>query len=258
MDHNPNEICYLCSSRLGNDAINHDHIFQQQFVTRDQPKAQGFNYGGVLPINLACNKKFGTGNQAPEAICGKAMRLLDALHRDDALKVRSDNPNFRIAAINSSWFKDFTQQDINFFKLIDVTDLEYEDWAHGTYLSDEQMINPFIIPTNIALTTLAKRPAGFLVKRHGYKLSSRWRILSLPFYVHDQDFNLDSIFGDVKPLEVGIKLWLKSEGNGWFAGYRHNCFFVLFCIEPTASNLFQQIVYQLKSIMSDFSCMFFD
>ncbi|MGA9365536.1 MAG: hypothetical protein WBW16_14325 [Bacteroidota bacterium] len=258
MNYDPNEICYLCGSQLGNAPVNFDHVFQQQFVTRDQPKAKGFDYAGVLPVHVACNKKFGTGTQAPEAICEKALRLLEALHRDDAFKVRRDNPNFRVAAINSSWFKDFTQQDIEFFKLIDLAGVAYEDWTHGDHLSDKQMINPFQIPTNIALSTLAKSTAAFLVKRHGFPRDAHWRILALPFYAHDKDFDLDSLLGNIKPLEVGIKLWLKSDGNGWFAGYKQNRFLVIFCIESAASDLFRLIKTQLNSVLQDTSCLFFD
>jgi hypothetical protein len=258
MDYDPKEICYLCGSQLGLTDVNLDHVFQQQFVTRNQPKEKGFDYAGVLPVHVGCNKKFGTGNQAPEAICGKALRLLEVLQRDDTLKVIRDNPNFRVAAINSSWFLNFSQQDIDYFKLIDLTNVAYEDWAHGNHLADKQMINPFQIPINVALSTLAKSTAGFLVKRHGVAGNTHWRILALPFYAQDNDFDFDRLFGKVQPLEVGIKLWIKSDRNSWLAGYKHNRLFVIFCIEFAASDTFRQIKAQLNSVWKDFSCLFFD
>ena len=92
MNYDPEEICYLCGSQLGNGPVNIDHVFQQQFITRAQPKAKGYDYAGFITVHEVCNRKFGTGSFAPENICGKALRVLEVLHSKDTLKMMSDDP----------------------------------------------------------------------------------------------------------------------------------------------------------------------
>jgi len=250
MDHDPNEICYLCSKRLGDVGVNFDHIFQQQFIKRDQPVAKGFDYGGVLPVHRACNDKFGTGMYAPESICRKALQLLEVLNGNNAMV----NEQSKIIAINSSVLPEFTENDFRFFKLIDVRNLPNEVALSNEYLADKPKVNPFALSANVALTTLAKSAAGFLVKRRNYLPEVRWRILATPYIGQDDNFDLDHLFGGVKPLEMGIKLWIKPEAGGWFLAYKHKRVLVFLAIESNATSLFSLVTNAFQNA----DCLFYD
>ena len=251
-EYNINDLCYLCSKPFGIEKVNEDHIFQQQFIRRKHPKAKGFNYAGTLLAHENCNNSFGGAGKGAESICKKALHLLEILYSPNTLIGHlRDLP---IVAINSSSLPEFTSNDVAFFKFNDTSNLPYKDFTSSDYFSDKEKINPFRIPTNIALSTLAKSTAGFLIKRFGYPQNSRWRILAIPYYAEDDDFSFDEIMGNVKPLEVGIKVWIKPENNGWLAVYKFNRFLVYFCFEPTASTYFQQ----LKKKFVNIDCLFFE
>jgi len=251
-EYNTSDFCYLCSKELGIEKINEDHIFQKQFTRRQQAKAKGFDYGGVLFVHESCNNRFGGGGQGAESICKKALHLLEVLYSENvAIGHLRDIP---IVAINSSALPEFTDADIAFFKYNDVANLSYEDWTSSNYFSDKQKIDPFRMPKNIALSTLAKSAAGFLVKRYSYPTKGRWRILAIPYYAQDGNFSLDNILGNVKPLAIGIKLWIVPQNNRWLSVYKFDRFLVHFYFEPSASDYFRQ----LKKTYLKADCLFFD
>lgn len=255
LHYDPSEICYLCGNQLGTEEVNEDHIFQQQFVSRKHPKTQGYDYAGVLLAHKACNAKFGGAGQGPESICRKALHLLEVLHSDAALwRQRKDNPNIRILGLTPASLPEFTDQDARFFGLIDARNISYNQMISPEYLADKPRVNVFRTPTNIALSTLAKSTAGFLVKRYDFPRQGRWRILAMPYIANNPGFDLDGLFGNVKPLELKIKLWIKREGGGWFAAYKHNRLLVYFCFESVATNYLEQV----KATFHSDGWLFFD
>ena len=248
------EVCYLCGGQFADQDVNEDHIFQQQFIRREQPKEKGFDYAGTLLVHKLCNNRFGGAAQGPESICQKSIHLLEVLHSQKSLwKVRKDNPNLRILALSPASLLEFTDRDAAFFGISDGTNTPYSEISSGKFFEDKSMINPFQIPVNIALSTLAKSTAGFLVKRFAYPKEGKWRILSIPHYAQDDDFSFDNLFGTTKPLEIGIKLWIKPENNGWLSAYKLNRLLVFFCFEYTASDFFQKVSIQFQNT----SCLFF-
>ncbi|MBI3365096.1 MAG: hypothetical protein HY033_09340 [Ignavibacteriae bacterium] len=250
IEYNPTDIDYLCGLPLGTRKVNQDHIFQDQFRKRKQPKIKGFEYGGFLWVHEECNNKFGGAGQGPESICKKALRLLEVLYSNGAIV----NTDTKILGINSSLLQGFTKQDLNFFKIIDGRKVPNEELTASKYLADKQMANPFQVPSSIALSTLAKSAAGFLVKKYGFPPQGRWRILASHWHGEDEDFDFDHLFGNQKPLEVGIKLWVKPMGDNWIVAYKFNRFLACFCFESVASDLFRQV----KGISRNTDWMFFD
>jgi hypothetical protein len=251
----PMGYCYLCGRPNVGDGINEDHIFQQQFIERDQPKTKGFDYGGVLPVHEKCNNWFGGKGQGPESICKKALHLIDVLYSESALwRVSRKNQAKRLIGIDSSKLPEFTQNDVEFFKLIDATSVSYRELTSDQFLNKHQKINPFQIPINIGLSVLAKSAAGFLVKRFAYPPTEKWRILAIPLRSQNSDFSLDHIIGKTKPLEVGIQLWVKQENSWWFVAYKFNQLLIYFWFEFSASELFQEIKGQFGSA----SCLIYE
>ena len=251
----PTDICYLCGKMLGEEEVNGDHIFQQQFIKRQQPKSVGFDYAGVLFVHKNCNNKFGSAGNGAESICKKALHLLEVLYSENAqYKEKKDDPNIRIVAINSSSLPEFTDSDIAFFKFNDGTNIPYEELMSRNYFTNKSMINPFQVPINVALSTLAKSVAGFLVKRYNFPKDGRWRILAIPHYAENEDFSFDDIFGCTQPLEIGITLWIKYDNNQWIAAYKFNRLLIFLFFESIASAFFNQVASQF--IGAD--CLFFE
>jgi hypothetical protein len=71
------QTCYLCGLPIDAGPVTDDHAVQKLLISRKQPKAKGFDYGGVLPVHPKCNNEFG-----PERYCGKALELIAVL-RDE-------------------------------------------------------------------------------------------------------------------------------------------------------------------------------
>jgi hypothetical protein len=74
-DYGLTELCYLCGRQLAAEEVSEDHLFQQQFVARPQPKTKGYDYAGILLTHELCNRKFGNAGRGPESICRKALGL---------------------------------------------------------------------------------------------------------------------------------------------------------------------------------------
>lgn len=235
-----NLTCYLCGEHLGNQEINRDHVFPKQFIKRKKPKTKDFFYAGYLPVHKKCNNNFGCSGSKAESICQKALLLLDALHNDETLwRTHKDNQDVNIVAVRSDLLPSFTDEDINFFKLINLQSVEYKKWSCPSFFEDKEKILPYEKPINIALTVLAKSSAAFIVKYENILPALKWRILAIPYYVSNSDLNLDEILGHVKPLEIGFKFWVKKFSNGdRFVAYVMGKLYVFFCfaLTPNKSN----------------------
>jgi len=227
------KICYLCGELLGNEGVNDDHVFQKQFIKRKQPKTKGFFYAGCLPVHEKCNGYFGKSDSKAESICRKALLLFNALNNDKTLwRTHKNNPNVNIVAIRSDLLPGFTDEDIEFFKLINVQKIDYDKWSSPSYFDNKEKVSPYEKPINIALTVLAKSSAAFLVKYENIFPVLKWRILAISYYV--SELNLDEILGKVKPIEVGFKFWVKKFSNGdRFTAYAIDNLYVFLCFAQT-------------------------
>ncbi len=111
MKSNNYEICYLCSKEItSTDEKNKDHVISKQFIKRNQPIAKGFDYGSFLPTHKFCNRKFGDADSNSEAICQKALILIDIIQNPNkSFKMEHrNNSELKILAINGNQLKDFS------------------------------------------------------------------------------------------------------------------------------------------------------
>lgn len=201
-----NPICYLCGKRVIGETPSGDHSIPQQFIKRSQTKVKGFDYGGKLPTHAKCNNQFG-----PEQMCFQAVQLLGAYQ--NLIYTNLKNPDISIP-VKKEEIKSFTKKDLDFFGLIDTTNVGYENWAHNPgFFKDKKKIIPFKKPLNIALSVLTKSAAALLVKRFNVSPKSRWNILCMPFKLQKSTDDFDSIFGETKPFDIGIKIWIKKCEN---------------------------------------------
>lgn len=218
-------ICYLCNREIEENELSEDHIFPQLFITRDQPKAKGFDYAGKIYTHKLCNNKFGGES---EAMCQKALLLLDTLYKlpTENIGTYSDKP---VMLITNESFSGFTEKDFDFFGLNDLTRIDIKELKNPAIFEEMKKVNPFVKPTNIALSVLAKSAAAFLVKRANITPDSKWNILSIFILLNDDKFDLDKLLGETKPLESGIKIYPKMWDNkDWFVAYKVNSILVLF------------------------------
>ncbi len=121
-----NPICYLCGEEIINEIPTGDHVISRQFITRNQPKVKGFDYGGELPTHRDCNTRFG-----PEKMCSKALQVLGAINIGQ-IYTNSQNPTISIQTFRKEELSSFSKEDCEFFGLIDTPNNNYEGWAHNS------------------------------------------------------------------------------------------------------------------------------
>ncbi|MFA6282922.1 MAG: hypothetical protein WCT30_08765 [Desulfurivibrionaceae bacterium] len=220
------KICYLCGKEIKEGDVNSDdHAIPRQMITRKQPKAKGFDYGGVLPTHQKCNNEFGV-----ETYCGKALKLIAVLHDVDCVFRFSpvESRSTPTMAINFDCLKEFTQRDLTFFKFIDVRENSIADFLTPTFFSGKPTANPLRDALFTALAVLTKSAAALLVARHLCEVPLQWRVLAIP-YSGAEAADFDKIFGNTKPFDVGVKVWLRRFDSGdWFALYRVRNILVFF------------------------------
>ncbi|MFZ2207657.1 MAG: hypothetical protein WAV22_03200 [Porticoccaceae bacterium] len=212
-------LCYLCGKQIAEgEVVSDDHAVPQQLIDRQQPKVKGFDYGGVLPTHEPCNNEFG-----PEAYCRKALKLISVLSDPECvteLQHKSD-PSIVMLALKSDCLPEFTQRDRAFFKFIDVRDRTIAEFSRPEFFAEKPKANPIRDGLFTALAVLTKSAAALLVSRHLTNTPSRWRVLAIPYTGATEDANFDQIFGNTKPFDVGVKVWLRPfETGDWFVLYR--------------------------------------
>ena len=227
------KICYLCSLPVDRGTTG-DHAVPKQLISRAQPKAKGFDYGGVLPTHAECNNRFG-----PEMYCTKALKMIDVLHDPKCVRKfqHKNDPSIRMMALNSECFKGFTKRDLAFFKLIDVRDKGVAEFSKPSFFPGKPKTIPIRDALFVALAVLTKSVAALLVARHLHEPPSSWQVLAIPYTGATEAHDFDGIFGKTKPFDVGVKVWLRRfESGDWFALYRVRNVLVFFLFLLSSSD----------------------
>lgn len=211
---NVTDICYLCGEEITSEHVNSaDHAVPRQLIARKQPKAKGFDYGGSLPTHEPCNNRFG-----PENYCIKALRLITVLSDPQCVWEFGQN---RAMGINADCLKEFTEQDLEFFKIIDVRKNSVHDLTMPRFFEGKPRTNIRKEALFVALAVLTKSAAALLVSRYLHEVPSHWRVLAMPYSGATEAADFDEFLGNTKPFDVGVKVWLKPFNSGdWFALYR--------------------------------------
>lgn len=243
------DICYLCGKEIvASDDPSGDHVLPKTLLKRDKPKAKGFDYGGKLPTHENCNNRFG-----PERFVRKAIELLEIFNNPKSYsRFQSvENPDIQLFALNSDFLSNLSKQERDFFKIIDVRDKKYSDWTNPEYLRSQEEIDPIKIPCNTALSVLGKSAAAILVKRYNISpANSPWRIFSILNYTEDENIDLSTQFGKVKPFDERIELYIKIYENSsdYFVVFRYDSILVymLFAFDTGYKN-----IKTIKELFSD-------
>jgi hypothetical protein len=184
MASSPVEICYLCGQPTLGDRTR-DHVLQQLFIQRKDPKTRGFKYGHYLWVHKACNEHFGNKGQGAESECRDALQRIHDLNNEILAGQQKD-----------AWL--------------------YPRDSSG------KISGPFVSDLNIALTVLAKSAAAFLVRWHGIPPNSAWRIVELSMlYGPPVEAVFEGSYEHTDALEVGMKYYAQEveKGNWYFAFY---------------------------------------
>lgn len=229
-------ICYLCGMPVTEDVSTDDHAVPKQLISRAQPKAKGFDYGGVLPTHAECNNRFG-----PEIYCLKALELIAVLHDEKCVSKykHKDDSKIQIMALNSECLKSFTKADLLFFKIIDARDNDVADFSMPSFFSGRQKTNPIRDALFVALAVLTKSAAALLVARYLQAVPARWSVLAIPYAGAAEAHEFDSLFGDTKPFDIGVKIWIrKCDSGDWFVLYRARNVLVFFLFRLSYTDAF--------------------
>lgn len=216
----PAPFCYLCSSIIAGPSTR-DHAVPKGLIQRSQPKAKGYEYGGVLPTHPECNNRFG-----PEAYAAKAMDLLRVCTDPSfMLELRHPkDPSIRIATVNSDLLPQFTKADLGYFGMIDGRETFEQAIASPAFFKDKRKSNPVKQALQTSLSVLAKSAAALLFTRFRIAPPGKWQIIAFPYSQNDanSELNFDEEFGGPsKPFDDGLQLWMKPmEDGNFFAIYK--------------------------------------
>lgn len=220
------QLCYLCGKAIAGQ-VSDDHVVPATFIDRDQPKARGYDYAGKLPTHPECNNRFG-----PETYVSKAIDFIIFLEGEDGqIKVRyRDRPDVEVQALDASKLPGFTQRDIEFFKLIDVREIDQADWSNPDFFQDKIRTNPKRDSLGVALSVLAKSAAALLVKRELKHVPKEWRIYAIPYIGASEGINFDELIGPTLPFATEFRAWMKliGEGPDWMVIYRAKSVLIYF------------------------------
>lgn len=220
------QLCYLCGKAI-EEQTSGDHVVPVTFIDRVQPKARGYDYAGKLPTHPECNNRFG-----PETYVSKAIDFIIFLEGEDGHAVvrHRDRPDLEMQALDASKLPEFTKRDIEFFKLIDVREIDLSNWFDPDFFRDKQRTNPKRDSLGIALSVLAKSAAALLIKRGLKYVPQKWRIYAIPHIGASEATNFDEIMGPTLPFATGFRAWMKmvDEGPDWLVIYRAKSVLIYF------------------------------
>jgi hypothetical protein len=222
----PVKICYLCGKYiLPEHESNEDHIVPKVLLDKKPLKTMGFDHGGMLITHKECNDKFGEASSRTEVLCRKALSLLSVLYDENCSIKRfyKGDPKLGLWAIDSSFLKGFSKKEMEFFKINDGRNKDYKSWCNISSLMKMESVDPLKIPANIALSVLAKSASALLVTRFEVLPDSYWRIAVYPGLDKDNNIDLDHLFGQIKPFDIGVKVWIRKLGEiDYLLVYKHN------------------------------------
>lgn len=220
------QLCYLCGKAIEEQSSD-DHVVPVTFIDRVQPKARGYDYAGKLPTHPECNNRFG-----PETYVSKAIDFIIFLESEDtqvAFRHRG-RPDVEMQVIDASKLPGFTQRDIDFFKMIDVREIDQQDWSNPEFFRAKPRTNLKRDLIRVALSVLAKSAAALLVKRGLKFVPKEWRIYAIPHIGAGDETNFDEIMGPALPFATGFHAWMKmiDEGPDWMVIYRAKSVLIYF------------------------------
>lgn len=203
--------CYLCGEPIEEGRKSVDHVLPKQFLKRKQPRVKGYEYGGTLPTHLKCNNEF-----KDEKFCQHALTLLELFTVAGATAkfTRRDNPEISFIAVTPDQLPGFGAAEAKFFGIMDVRNVPTEELKTDEFFQGKPKVDPIKKPLNTALSVLAKSACAFLLKKQAIKLPSHWRILMVPFMDHDLAFDIQGVFGALKPYDDGLYIWSGPTDNG--------------------------------------------
>jgi hypothetical protein len=212
------DICYLCGLPITASQVRiDDHVIPATLITRAQPKAKGFDYGGYLPTHEHCNNRFGN-----ETYAAKALDLLSVLHAPNTggpLQHRT-HAGISILPLDASRLSHFTERDRRFFKLIDARQVDVATLSDPDFYSNHTKTNPTRDALIVSLSVLAKSAAALLVKRHLGSVPSFWRIYAQAYIGDLTTLDFSELLGTHKPFDTELQVWVvELPSNNWHVIY---------------------------------------
>lgn len=212
--------CYLCGDFIAlGDQYTEDHVLPKQFIRRTQPKAKGYQYADKIPTHQACNNEF-----ERERFCQRAAALIPLLldlERTPTF-IKKSNPGHRIVALNAELLPTFGPAELKYFGMIDAREVPYETFTSDEFIIGKPKVIPMKKPAEIWLSVIVKTACAFLIKKGAIEHPTHWRVLVLPFIDEERTFNLEDMFGPMKPFDDGLYIWSgPTEAGDGAAIFRH-------------------------------------
>lgn len=220
-----NDVCYLCGKLISLGQVrSSDHVVPATLITRAQPKARGFDYGGFLPTHETCNNRFGS-----ETYVSKALDLLRVLHSPlsaGPLQHRQHS-DISILPIDASLLPNFGARDFKFFNIYDMRDSDIASFSDPTFYVGKTKANPIRNALFTSLSVLAKSAAALLVKRQLGFIPSLWRIYAQVYEGDLSEFDSAETVGGRFDNGLSAHIEELPQGN-WHLTYAAKGTLVLF------------------------------
>lgn len=182
------------------EAQSNDHVVPATLISRAQPKAKGFDYGGHLRTHEKCNNRFGDETYASKAL--DLLRVLNSPRMENPIQ-HAEHSDISILPIDASLLPHFTARDLKFFEIIDVRNTDIASLSDPNFYADKVKTNPTRSALSASLSVLTKTAAALLIKHHLGTPPSFWRI-----YAKAYAGNLSGLDLSVFP---GLQLSLDAE-----------------------------------------------
>lgn len=206
-------LCYLCGGPLDDGrATSEDHVVPRQLILRDQPRAVGFDYGGVIETHQECNNRF-----SPEGMAPKALALISALN--DPLSFEHIDSTGEELKLKPDCLSGISKVDLEFFGL-----------TQGQPARASDLLESLERATKTAVSVLTKSAAARIVDQHLSGVPSVWRVLAAPKHTAEPSTCFRSVFGDQRPFEIGTDIHVKrlaESAEDYFVAYTARQFVLL-------------------------------
>lgn len=210
-------VCYLCGLPIS-EKVSRDHVVPKQIIEREQPRAKGFDYGGVLPTHERCNNDFG-----PEAVFRTATRLLPLLVGDMGRRTirHPEDPLVKMRIWNSGRYSWMTEAERRFFGFIDATSYEDGSLPSLDFLESQKKSNPLGHALRITYSVLTKSAMAILIAKYGVDLPREWIVYASAFFAHGSEFSLTDLTDDTWIFDQGVEASVSQEtSSDWAILYK--------------------------------------
>lgn len=245
--------CYLCNKIIKpGEKLSGDHVVPRLLIDRTEPKVKGFDYAGKIQTHETCNNRFGS-----EVYCRKALKIISKLLDPECVStiVHKESPSSKLVILNSECFAEFTEKDLEFFKVRDVRNNSMSELSDPQFIRQGQKTDLRKTALFTSFAVLVKSAAALLIKRALKKTPSYWQVLAVPYYDETSEINFSQVLGEAKPFDKDVQIYINDLKGGVYQAVYVAYGVVLFLYFQTTDS--EKYSNEIASKFPDSNCFIF-